>query len=86
MRFDVRVGAVMNERHASRASHEPEGRLIGDTGLHRFVPFYGQAEPELWLCAKGATVAAIRTTTGSDCSPSRLVTRPATAATRRPKR
>lgn len=54
MRLDVRVGAVMNEQHASRVSDEPEGRLICDPGIHRGVPFYGQVEPELWLCAEGA--------------------------------
>ena len=57
MRFDVRVGTVVDEWHASRVSHEPEGRLICDAGLHRGVPFNGQAEPELWLSAKGATVS-----------------------------
>ena len=37
---------------------EPEGRLFCRAGVHRGVPFDRQAEPELWLCPKGATVPA----------------------------
>ena len=58
VRLDVRIGAVVDERHAGRMADESEGRSICDAGVHRGVPFYGQAEPELRLCAKGATVSA----------------------------
>jgi hypothetical protein len=58
VRLDVRIDAVVDERHASRVTDEPKGVSFCDAGVHGGVPFYGQAEPELRLCPKGATVRA----------------------------
>ena len=58
VRLDVRVDALVDQRHAGGVSDEPERGAVDDAGVHGGAPFYGQAEPELWLCAKGATVAA----------------------------
>ena len=64
MRLDVRVDALVDQRHAGGVADEPERGPVDDAGVHGDAPFDGQAEPELRLCAKGASVAA--DVTGAD--------------------
>ena len=57
VRLDVRIDALVDERHAGGVADEAEGGSVGDAGVHGGVPFDGQAEPELRLCAKGPAVS-----------------------------
>ena len=56
--LDVRVDALVDQRNPGCVPDEPECGAVGDAGVHGDAPFDGQAEPELRLCAKGASVAA----------------------------
>ena len=58
VRLDVRVDALVDQRHAGGVADEPESGSVDDAGVHGGAPFDGQAEPELWLCPKGAAVSA----------------------------
>ena len=57
MRLDMRVDALVDEWHAGGVPDESEVWSVGDASIHGGVPFDGQAEPDLRLCAKGATVS-----------------------------
>jgi hypothetical protein len=56
--LDVRVGALVDQRNARCASHEPERGAVDDAGIHGGASFDGQAEPEQRFGSKGASVAA----------------------------
>lgn len=56
--LDVRIDASVDERNPCCVPDEPERGSIDDAGVHGVAPFDGQAEPELWLCAKRASVTA----------------------------
>src|SRR5690625_4744833 len=64
--FDMRIDAFVNQRYTRGMADQEESRMRDDAGIHGGAPFDSQAEPELRLAAKGATVAA-------DCTMARTV-------------
>jgi len=65
VRLDVWVDALVDQRHSGGVPDEAERRSVDDSGVHGGAPFYGQAEPELWLCTKGAAVTTYVAGTGA---------------------
>jgi hypothetical protein len=65
VRLDVRIGALVDERHAGGVADESERGAVCDAGVHGVAPIYGQAEPELRLCAKGTAVSPYVARTGA---------------------
>ena len=56
--LNVRVDALMDERHPGGVADKAEGLLVGDADVHGGLPLDGQAEPELLLAAEGSPVPA----------------------------
>jgi hypothetical protein len=69
--LDVRVDAPVQQGDAGGVPGEPERGPFDDAGVHGDAPFDGQAEPELWLCAKGAAVPPDLAGTGTVDRPER---------------
>jgi hypothetical protein len=61
----VWVDALVDERNPGCVSDQPERGAVDEAGVHGDAPFDGQAEPELRLCAQGASVAAHVTGAGA---------------------
>src|SRR5690554_5315683 len=51
----MRVDAFVNQRHAGCVADQAECGSLDYSDIHGDAPFDGQAEPELWLAAKGTT-------------------------------